>query len=269
MGKANQNVQAALTAGEVEKIVDAKLSEFEDKIKAYQDVIDELRKQVSFQQGIIDTQKTEINYLSNNIDDLNQYGRKNDVILSNMTPARHDHPRSSEITPAIPAATPGESPRMLRDIICKTINERLDLAQVKIKPSDLSACHRLGQTDRVIVRFMDGDHKQLVYRARTKPKVRGLLVFENLSKGRSATIRELSQLRKQNRISKFWTLNGDIFVIPHEQSSPIKLKTCVSLTRQQILDQLQNELERRKGNKTTRSASARDGRSPVGSWADA
>ena len=78
--------------------------------------------------------------------------------------------------PAVGPPTRGED---TRGIVLGLLNRHLGLSG--LQPADICACHRLKNPKVILVRFSHLDHSDRVYHARTKPKLRGLLIFESLT----------------------------------------------------------------------------------------
>ena len=66
----------------------------------------------------------------------------------------------------------------------------------------------------ILVRFVSLDDSDRVYRARTKPKKRGLMIFESLTSERLAVVHYLKQLKQEENspVLSYYTQSGRIYV---------------------------------------------------------
>ena len=80
---------------------------------------------------------------------------------------------------AVEPQTRGEN---IRQYVIQLLREHLGITG--IQPHDICACHRLRNPKVILVRFVALDDAERVYRERTKPKKRGLLIFESLTSER-------------------------------------------------------------------------------------
>lgn len=83
-----------------------------------------------------------------------------------------------------------------------------------LREGAICACHRLKNKKVILVRFADMADSDKVYRARTKPKRTGLLVFESLTTERLAVINMIKTLKDDpsSPVLSYFTQNGKIFV---------------------------------------------------------
>ena len=99
-----------------------------------------------------------------------------------------------------------------RDVVLRLLSTYLGVTG--INKSDICACHRLRNPKVILVRFTHLDNSDRVYRARTKPKRQGLLIFESLTAERLSVIEMIKALRNDPRSSvlSYFTQAGKIFV---------------------------------------------------------
>ena len=78
----------------------------------------------------------------------------------------------------------------------------------------ICACHRLKNQKVILVRFVSLDDTDRIYRARTKPKRKGLLIFESLASERLSVIHDLRDLKKEDgsKVLSYYTQAGKMFV---------------------------------------------------------
>ena len=99
-----------------------------------------------------------------------------------------------------------------RDVVLRLLSTHLGLTD--INKWDISACHRLRNPKVILVRFLHLDLSDRVYRARTKPKRPGLLIFESLTAERLSVIDLLKTLKNnpQSPVLSYFTQGGRIYV---------------------------------------------------------
>ena len=167
--------------------------------------LDELREQVQKEKQERDflyqdnqKLKKQLTDLAREVDANEQYGRKNTLIISGSD---------------LPAPTLNdagqEDPAVTRQVVKQVIQEKLG---VQLK-GQITACHRLRNKKRAVVRFQDSDDRQKVYEARfPKPnQEHKIIVQENLTAKRAQQIGKLAQLKRDGQISAYHTRNGNIY----------------------------------------------------------
>ena len=99
-----------------------------------------------------------------------------------------------------------------RDVALQLISTYLGITG--INKGDISACHRLKNPKVILVRFSHMDDSDRIYRARTKPKRRGLLIFESLTTERLSVIEMIKALKNDNSspVLSYFTQAGKIFI---------------------------------------------------------
>ena len=99
-----------------------------------------------------------------------------------------------------------------RDVVLKLLSVHLGVTD--INKCDISACHRLKNPKVILVRFTHLNNSDRVYRARTKPKRHGLLIFESLTTERLSVIELLKSLKEDPRspVLSYFTQTGKIFI---------------------------------------------------------
>ena len=133
--------------------------------------------------------------------------------------------------PAVCPPTRGED---IRGIVLGLLTRHLGLPG--IQPNDICACHRLKNPRVILVRFVHMDHSDAVYRARTRPKMRGLLIFESLTSERLSVISALKSLKADgtSNIVSYFTQSGKIFVRTSEDKGVKPIEIPFGLDQGQI-----------------------------------
>ena len=129
----------------------------------------------------------------------------------------------------------------IRGIVLGLLNRYLGLTG--LQPGDICACHRLKNPKVILVRFANLDHSEKVYRARTKPKLRGLLIFESLTTERLSVIDMLKALKAEGspHVLSYYTQGGRIFVRTSEDREVRPIEIPFGLNQDQIKALCQGE----------------------------
>ena len=135
--------------------------------------------------------------------------------------------------PAVGGATRGED---VRSYAIQLLSEYLGINN--LQPQHISACHRLKNPKVILIRFTSLDDTDRVYRARTKPKKRGIIVFESLTAERLAMVNNLKVLKQEqgSNILSYYTQTGKVLVRTSENKETRPLEVPVGSTKDQIRD---------------------------------
>lgn len=135
--------------------------------------------------------------------------------------------------PAVGGATRGED---VRSYAIQLLSEYLGINN--LQPQHISACHRLKNHKVILIRFTSLDDTDRVYRARTKPKKRGIIVFESLTAERLAMVNNLKVLKQEqgSNILSYYTQTGKVLVRTSENKETRPLEVPVGSTKDQIRD---------------------------------
>ena len=120
---------------------------------------------------------------------MEQYRRKDCLILSGE---------------GVPVEGEGETPPQTREIAHAIIKDTL---KVDLQ-GGITACHRLKNRNRVLVKFSDHDDKNAIYQA--KFSQRSVVVHESLTKNRSLLLVKLNAMRDQGKVANYHTRNGKV-----------------------------------------------------------
>ena len=143
-----------------------------------------------------DALKVDVKNLDNALDNLDQYGRKDSLILGGN---------------GFPEAPPDvfESPEETRAVAKRVIEDKLGVQL----SGQITACHRLRNKKRVIVKFLDHDDRNAVHDAKfrqTGDYRQRITVHENLSPRRAKQVQALGDLWSDKLIGSYHTKNGKI-----------------------------------------------------------
>ena len=123
-----------------------------------------------------------------------------------------------------------------RKRVIQLLKEYLDIHN--LEPHHICACHRLKNPKVILVRFTSLDDSDRVYRARTKPKKRGLMIFESLTAERLAAVHCLKELKDDGSspVLSYYTQSGRIFVRTSESRETRPIEIPVGASKEQIRD---------------------------------
>lgn len=209
--------------GDVKKLIQEALKELASEMEGeMRKIWEENRKGKEEIQKLRDENqslKKELAEMGQALDELEQYSRKDSLILGGggFPEPKSDHPE-----------TPGET----REVTKKVIEEQLG---VKLK-GQISACHRLRNNKRVIIKFQDLDDRSAVYDAKFTQIPTGrnrVTIHENLTAKRSKQVQVLGDMWEKGQISNYHTKNGTIMARKTRDQRYIPIPA--NMTREEIL----------------------------------
>ena len=193
---------------EIDKLA-SELEKKDERIDALEDQVKSLTAQVN-------TVK-----LSNN--DLNQYGRRNSIRLSNI-----------KIDPDLPESD-------ITKEVTAFLNSKILPGDKQVRETDIERCHPIGRANeagykQILVKFTRYHTKRMVFSKKSKLKgnVGKIFMSEDLTQLNYGIVKSLLALKKDGDIYGFWTSNGNVLAKKTEHSSPVRLN---------ILDDIETKLE--------------------------
>ena len=163
----------------------AQFYDLEEEIKKKDEKISQLEKAI---EDLVDKQKS----LSSEIDDLEQYSRRNYLVLHSVNKSNDEN---------------------TNEIIIKTFSEELG---VEIKEDDLDRSHRLGKPKRkdnkprpIIVKFARYAVRREIFMNKRKLKGKRLLITESLT---SSRMQLLGDAQRKYGVRNVWTSDGRVMV---------------------------------------------------------
>ena len=189
------------------------------KIEQQQNIIIEQGKQLSVNNDIIIELEAENRLLSGEIDDLKvnlndleQYGRRNSLRFHNL---------NMDLSLREGA---------MIDNMAQFINKSFLANEDSITAKDIERCHPIGRKvgtrkPQIIVKLASYQIKSKVFASKTKLKGHPDRVFltEDLTSKNHSVIKSLLELRKARKISSFWTSNGKILAKVTPEGSIVSL----------------------------------------------
>ena len=164
---------------------------------------------------ILKEKDTKIGELENRVDDLEQYTRIDDLIISGLTVRHRSYSR------AVTHNNDTESQNAAFDDETESVEEQLlgflGRQGIAINKSDISACHVLKTKDQtkkppIIIRLVNRKSKINILKNGRKLKGTNVYINEHLSR-KNANISALArQLKRRQRIHSTFTRNCKVFV---------------------------------------------------------
>ena len=107
-----------------------------------------------------------------------------------------------------------------------------------LQPHEISACHRLRNPKIILVRFLGLHDSDKVYRARTKPKRKGLTIFESLAAERLSVVHMLRDLKDEENTPfvSYFTQGGKILARTSEDRDVKPVEIPIGVTKDQVRD---------------------------------
>ena len=132
------------------------------------------------------------------------------------------------------AVQPPSADEDTRKYVLQLIKDYLGITG--IQPDDICACHRLRNKKVILVRFLALHNNDRVYRARTKPKQKGLIIHESLTAERMSVVNMLKDLKKEENppLVSYFTQGGKMLVRTSEDRDTALVEIPVGVTKEQI-----------------------------------
>lgn len=173
-------------------------SEVMDPILERKDTeIDYLKSQIEQKDNQIKTLEQSNTKIVKNLNDLDQYGRRQNIRLNNVPLGEDDD---------------------CEEVVLRIINRALPDGET-LTSSEISRCHPLGKVNRnnnrqVIVKFVSYKAKAKVYAARFN--LSNIYMSEDFTPSNQKIMDKLVACKKAKRIKSFWTIDGKIFAKVHD-----------------------------------------------------
>ena len=173
-----------------------------------------------------------IHLLEERIDDLEQYSRGNDLIITGLDTRHRSYARAAASDQQGEDAPPGELLTLETQVVKFLSSKNIDLDS-----ENISACHSLPRKDKnakptIVVQLTNRKYKINLLRQAKKLKGTGVYINEHLTKKNAEIARHSRILRKQNKIQATWTRNGKTFIKlngPPEQAKVIAVRNLRDL----------------------------------------
>ncbi|ROL03904.1 hypothetical protein DPX16_23339 [Anabarilius grahami] len=200
------------------------LSQDIETIKTKQDKILKLVEEVTQLRIQIEERDKKISELERKVEDLEQYSRINDVIVTGLKikPRSYAH--------AVNAGSEDEP----RDLEVSSAEQQvaafLASRDIHLDVGSIEACHPLprkkdNNTPAVILRFVNRKNKIAVMKQGKKLKGTNVYLNDHLTKRNADIAKKARYLRKQNKIQNTWVMNCKIYI--RLNGSPEEAKVLV------------------------------------------
>lgn len=173
------------------------------------ELVDEVKKL----QALVKEKDAKIAGLERRIDDLEQYSRMEDVIISGMS----IKPRSYAKAAAVDGGETEERSLVDQQTITEQVIQFFESKRIQMDPQSIVACHTLPRKDRnpkpaIIVHF--GNRKQKADLLKQGKKLKGSDVYvnEHLTNRNAEIAREARMLKKNKKIQATWTRNCKVLI---------------------------------------------------------
>lgn len=208
-------------------------SEMHDEIRAIRKDLSVILKQqelITKQQATIESlvneiqalkeerskQTKDIAELQKRVDELEQYTRADDVVISGLNIQAQSYAAAASSTEERNEDAPQQETFILEEKLCQALEEH----SIILKSENISTCHFLGGPNRnrngnrnIIVRFSNRKEKDsLLKAARNHLPGTNIYINEHLTQKNAYLARFARQLRKDKLINQTWTRNGKSFV---------------------------------------------------------
>lgn len=167
----------------------------------------------------------ELDSVRNELNDLEQYGRRNSIRLNNFS-----------------STLPLKDEEQITRSVLRYLNANVLRDDRPLQMQDIERCHYVGREKKnksrqIIVKFARYHDKNRVFAAKSNLKGNPSKTFmtEDLTGSNHSVVKELLALKIDSKIDSFWTSNGRIYVKKGTDSEPIRISSrdCVT-TKLQI-----------------------------------
>lgn len=155
------------------------------------DAITRLKNDITTLRGELKKKDDEIQFLKIKCDDLEQYGRRNNVRISGIVEDENED---------------------IEEVVMNDISDRLG---VEVTSADIDRCHRVGREAPagkhrpILVKFTNYGARRRVFQAKKKLKGTGVSIHEDLTKTR---VELLKKSIEKYTMKEVWTTDGTIII---------------------------------------------------------
>ncbi len=193
------------------------------------DLIDEVRQL----KAVIKEKDMKIEDLERRVEDLEQYTRMEDLVISGLETKHYSYARITAGDKEGEDAPRGEK-FLLEQQVIKFFNDK----DIPLDSKNIAACHTIPQKQNkrptIIIKFVNTKHKIEVLKLAKKLKGTGVYVNEHLTKRNAEIARQARLLKKEKRIQDTWTRNCKVYIRLNgtpEQAKVIAVRDIKDLER--------------------------------------
>lgn len=186
-------------------------------IKKGQEKLTSLIKRVKWLEEVNKEKDTMIAKLESRVDDLEQYSRMNDVIVSGLK----IKPRSFAAAAAAGVEGRGEPDDREITSVEQQVIDFLQTKEINVNARDIEACHPLRPSPKmiqdkkpasIILRFVNRKSKVSLMKQGKKLKDTQVYLNEHLTKANAEIAMKARQLRRDKKIQSTWTRHCRVYI---------------------------------------------------------
>ena len=164
----------------------------------------DLMKEVLALKATVKERDQKIEELEKRLDEMEQYSRLDDIIISGLKVKPFSYTRAAANSPSTP---PEEQATIERQVI-----DFFKTKEIVVDQDHIAACYTLPSKDRkanpvILLRFANRKHKDRLLRQGFMLKGSDVYVNEHLTKKNAEIAREARILKKQEKIQGTWSRN--------------------------------------------------------------
>ncbi|KAJ8311252.1 hypothetical protein KUTeg_011209 [Tegillarca granosa] len=177
------------------------INEFKNEMKSimsevFGDFVKDLKVKIQALSAENAELRTENNTLTERLDDLEQYSRRNAIRIS-----------------GVPESSPEDT-----DALVKQIASNMG---IELKDDDIDRSHRTGKprsgsNRQILVKFSNYHYKHRIMKSRWKlgksPELKNIYINEDLTKKKEQLFRNARKLYQDKSVNKVWTWDGKVFL---------------------------------------------------------
>ena len=193
--------------------VTAELSKLVAESAKQQASIVDLTKEIMALQSTVKERDLKIAELEKRLDDVEQYTRMEDVIISGLKVKPRSYARAAAADGTVSEDAPLEEQQTLEMQVIAFFNDN----DIVVDQHNIAACHTLPSKDRnvkpaIIMRFANRKYKDLLLKQGKKLKGTDVYINEHLTKKNGDIAKQARFLRKQKKIQSTWTRNCKVMI---------------------------------------------------------
>lgn len=201
------------------------------KVTSQQERLLKLVDEVTTLKIMMREKDTRISTLELRIDELEQYTRRDDLVITGIKTRHRTYARA-----AARAETTEDAPREELQSLEQQVVDFLNKNNINIRKEAISACHTLpsrseNSVPAVVIRFISRKNRNDVLMQAKKLKERtNVYINKHLTRKNGGIAREARMLRKWKKITGTWTWNGNVWIREQDGSAKV-IKTLKELEK--------------------------------------
>ena len=197
--------------GEIHKSLNFMSGEISNLTKQYT-LLQDLMTEVKKLNKTIQEKDEKIASLEKRLDDIEQYSRMEDVIISGLTIKPRSYARAVAGVEGSEESSPEEQHSVESQLIAF-----FETRDIHLDSHTIAACHTLPRKDKkvkpaIIVRFANRKHKVELLKQWKKLKDTEVFMSEHLTKKNGEIAKEARDLKREGKIQATWTRNFKVMI---------------------------------------------------------